>query len=130
LKYCDSFKDTLSFTATSQTVYTDWFDISWANELFSFVTFAESGAGNSESITITLQRYSPIVNTGTDIASHGALAIAGSNELVATAKTANAAYGTANKLGMRVRWKGVSSGTWTVAGNTITMTLEMYAKRN
>ena len=71
------------------------------------------------------------MTTGTDIASHGALTAAGSNEKVISAMPdGDAAYGADNQFGTRVRWKGASTGTWTVAGNTVTMTLQMYAKRN
>ena len=66
---------------------------------------------------------------GKDIAAHGALTAPSSNDLEVTAETANAAYGTANKLGMRVRWEFVSSGSF-AATNTVTMSMVMYAKRN
>ena len=132
MKYADSFNATITMTEASQTKYSEWFDISWANELYSFATFAETGTADSESITITLQRFSPIVSTGTDIAGHSALAAAGSNEKVVTHDDSgfSVAYGTTNQLGMRVRWKSVSSaGAWG-SGNVITMTLVMCAKRN
>jgi len=130
IKYADSFEAALSMTATTQTKYSDWFDASWANELYSFATYAESESGETETVTVTIQRYSPVVTTGTDIASHTGLTADGSNEKVVSAKPGGtSAFGTTNKLGTRIRWKAVTSGTWET-GNVITMTLLMYAKRN
>jgi len=132
LKYVDSFKDTLTMSVKETAYYGDWFDISWANELYSFATIAGSKTITT-TITVTLQRYSPIASTteyGTDIADHSGLSATGSNEKVVSAKPdGDAAYGTNNQLGMRVRWKAISDSTWT-SSQEITVTLEMHAKRN
>lgn len=131
MKYVDSFRHIETDIDTSGvTTYSPWYDVSWANELFSFATFAETGTADSEGVVATLQRYSPIVSTGTDIASHTKLQADGSNEKVVSAKPGGtSAYGTANKLGLRVRWKFVSDGTFG-ASNVITMTMVLHAKRN
>ena len=130
MKYADSFNDSETIIASGATTYSDWFDTSWANELCSFATFAEAVTGTTESITVSLQRFSPIVTTGTDIAAHGALAAAGSDELYVTSQIAGSTdLATKNKLGMRVRYKYVSSGTFS-ASQIVTMTMVLYAKRN
>lgn len=129
VKYADSFKDTLTMTVKETAYYSDWFDISWANELYSFATIAGTKTITT-TVTTTIQRYSPIVSTGTTIADHGGLSATGSNEKVVTAMPdGDAAYGADNQFGTRARWKVISDATWT-ADQVITMTLEMYAKRN
>lgn len=129
MKYVDSFEDTLTMTVKETAYYSDWFDISWANELFSFGTLTGTETVTT-TVTLTLQRYSPIVTTGTDIVDHTAFSTATSNEKIVSAKPGGtSAYGTTNKLGMRVRWKAISDSTWTT-NQIITMTLLMYAKRN
>jgi len=129
VKYADSFEDTLTMTAKETAYYSDWFDASWANELYSFATIAGTETITT-TITVTLQRYSPIVATGTKIADHTGLSATGSNEKVVSAMPdGDAAYGIDNQFGTRVRWKAISDATWT-ANQIMTVTLEMYAKRN
>jgi len=131
MDYATSYRHVEAITATGATTYSDWFDVSWANEIYSFLTFAESGAGNSESILVTLERYVPYVTpTATTVLTHSAATAAANEEKYGGWMTDAAAPGAENKLGMRVRWKFVSSGTWTVAGNTITITMILHAKRN
>ena len=129
LKYSDSYEATVTMTAASQTKYSDWFDASFANEITSYASIAGTHTITT-TLTATLQRFSPIVATGTDIAAHAGLGATGGNELFVTSKIAGQTdVATKNKIGMRVRWKCVTNGTWT-SSQSLTVTLQAFAKRN
>jgi len=118
-----------TFIATSDTQYSDWFDISWANELYSCLTFSETGTASSETIDVKVERYLPYVTASqTDVLAHTQINAAGNEEIYMRHHYDGGATAADNKLGMRVRWKAVSGGTFG-SGNTITVTMVMYAKR-
>ena len=130
MKYADSFEYTNTFTDTSgETVYSDWFDISWANLLYSYITLSATETYNSETVNVTVQRYLPYVtpSAGTVLA-HAELTASGNAETYMRASYDGGAPAADNKLGMRVRWQIVTAGTWT-SGQDLTVTLTMYAKR-
>ena len=136
-KYADSWKKVFTCSATgtqysvATTVPKDWWDVSWANELYSFVTFAETGTANSEVIDITIERYQPFVTaSATAVVANAQLNAAGSNEAFASAHTydGNAAIGADQKIGTKIRLKCVAGGTFG-SGNVITVTCIVQAKR-
>lgn len=131
MKYADSFHYTKTFTNTSgETVYSDWFDISWANLLYSYITLSATETYNSETVDVTVQRHLPYVtpSAGTVLA-HGQLtADQAGAEIYMRASYDGDAPAADNKLGMRVRWEIQTGGTWT-SGQDLTVTLTMYAKR-
>lgn len=131
MKYADSFEYTNTFTDTSgETVYSDWFDVSWANLLYSYITLSATENYNSETVNVTVQRYLPYVtpSAGTVLA-HGELTADETGaEIYMRASYDGGAPAADNKLGMRVRWEIVTAGTWT-GGQDLTVTLTMYAKR-
>ena len=129
MKYADSFEHTETITATDQTTYSEWFDISWANELHSFLRFHETGTVDTESILVTLERFRPLDMNPATVIAHAAKTSNGTAEIYARHYYDGGATGADNKLGMRVRYKFVSSGSFG-ANNTITMTMSLYAKRN
>ena len=129
MKYADSFEYTYTFTETD-TVYSDWFDISWANLLYSYITLSATETYDSEQVDVTVQRYLPYVtpSAGTVLA-HGALTADQTGaEIYMRASYDGGAPAADNKLGMRVRWKVQASGTFR-DGQDLTVTLTMYAKR-
>jgi len=131
MKYADSFHYTKTFTDTNgETVYSDWFDISWANLLYSYVTLSATESYNSEIVDITVQRYLPYVTpSATTVLAHSQLTADETGaEIYMRASYDGAAPAADNKLGMRVRWQIVTAGTWT-SGQDLTVTLTMYAKR-
>jgi len=128
-KYADSFRYTYTFTATG-TVYSGWFDVSWANLLYSYLTLSATESYNSEKIDVTVQRYQPFVTpAATTVLAHGQLSTDSTGvEIYMRASYDGGAPAADNKLGMRVRWKVQASGTFT-DGQDLTVTLTMYAKR-
>ena len=130
IKNAESFLWEQDFTAISTTYYSPWFDVSFANVLYSFLTFAETGTAGSESITVTLERYMPyLAPSETDVLAHSAIGAAGNEEIYVRASYDHDTPDTDNKIGMRVRYKAVSSSGAFGSGNTITMTLTLDAKR-
>lgn len=124
MKYVASYHDTEVIDTTGKTTNSEWFDISWANELYSYAKFEESEtSGNTESIAIILERFLPHSMTAVKVLDHGDMAAPGTSE--------KHAYYPDEKLGMRVRWKYVSSGGFgTSPANVVTITMSLYAKRN
>ena len=59
IKNADSFLWEQDFTTASTTYYSPWFDVGFANVLYSFLTFEETGTAGSESITVTVERFMP-----------------------------------------------------------------------
>jgi len=130
IKNADSFLWEQDFTTISTTYTSPWFDVSFANVLYSFLTFEETGTAGSESITVTLERYMPyLAPSETDVLGHSAIGAAGNEEIYIRASYDHDTPNTDNKIGMRVRYKAVSSSGAFGAGNTITMTLHLDAKR-
>lgn len=130
MKYADSWTHVETITVSGTTTYSDWMDISWANELYSFLTFAESATGTTETVDATLERYVPYVTpTVATVLTHAQIGAAGNSEVYGSWMTDTAAPGAENKLGMRVRWKFISAGTFST-GQILTITMTLYAKRN
>ena len=130
MKYADSFHYTNTFTDTGgETVYSDWFDVSWANLLYSYITLSATETFDSETVNVTVQRYLPYVtpSAGTVLA-HAELTAAGNAEIYMRASYDGGAPAADNKLGMRVRWAITTAGTFR-SGQDLTVTLTMYAKR-
>ncbi len=130
MRFVESYRDVELIDTTGQTTYSGWFDVWWANELYSYMTFAESETGNSESIQVTLERETPYVTpSATTVLTHSAATTAANEEKHAyTPETDNSVPDVHNQLGYRVRWKYVSSGTFT-ASQIVTMTMILYAFR-
>jgi len=131
MKYADSFHYRNTFTDTAgETVYSDWFDVSWANLLYGYITLSASETYNSETVDVTIERYLPYVtpSAATVLAHTQLTADQAGAEIYMRASYDGGAPAADNKLGMRVRWKIVTAGTWT-AGQDLTLTLTMYAKR-
>jgi len=130
MKYADSFRKVFTCSATGTTQYSDWFDISWANEIYSWLTFSETGTADAETIDVTLERYVPYVTpTATTVLTHTQATGATNEEKYGGWMTDTAAPGAENKLGTRVRYKCVAGGTFG-SGNVITVTMILHAKRN
>jgi len=131
MKYADSFHYTNTFTDTSgETVYSDWFDISWANLLYGYITLSATKSYNSETVNVTVQRYLPYVTpSAATVLAHSQLTADETGaEIYMRASYDGATPAADNKLGMRVRWRIVTAGNWT-ASQELTVTLTMYAKR-
>ena len=131
MKYADSFHYTNTFTDTGgETVYSDWYDISWANLLYSYITLSATETYDSETVDVTVQRYLPYVAPSeATVLAHGQLTADQTGaEIYMRASYDGGTPAADNKLGMRVRWKIQTAGTWT-DGQDLTLTLTMYAKR-
>lgn len=130
ITYATDFLWEQDFTTISTTYYSPWFRVEWANVLYSFLTFEETGTAGSESITVTLERYVPyLAPSETAVIAHSAIGAAGNEEKYVRASYDHGTPNTDNKIGMRVRYKAVSSAGAFGNGNTITMTLHLDAKR-
>jgi len=138
IKNADSFLWEQDFTTISTTYYSPWFDVAFANVLYSFLTFEETGTAGSESITVTLERFMPYPDldavltadpTALEVIGHTAIGTPGNEEKYIRASYDHDTVDTDNKIGMRVRYRAVSSSGAFGAGNTITMTLHLDAKR-
>jgi hypothetical protein len=128
LKYADSFRDQEVLTATGQTTYSPWYDVSWANELYCFLTATESGSGDSESTAVTIERASGFeTDVPVTVVTFSAVTAATTEEKYAVWHDGSAP-GAENKIGTRIRYKYVTSGTWAVTNQTITV--NVHAKRN
>jgi len=127
-KYADSFRKVFTCSATG-TQYSGWFDVSWANELYSWLTFSETGTANAETIDVTLERYVGYVTaTATTVLTHTQIDAAGNEEKYGSWMADTAAPGAENKIGGRVRFKCVTGGTFG-SGNVITVTMRLDAFR-
>ena len=70
MDYANSFRKVFTCAATG-TQYSGWFDISKYNELYSWLTFSETGTADAETIDVTLERYVPYVTpTATTVLTH------------------------------------------------------------
>ena len=133
MKYADSFEETVAHT-TAGTKYSEWFDVSWANELYVYctITFAVGKTGN-ESLTVNkLERNTPdVVATELVTFTVAINATATEEEEYASAyPDGNAAVAAANKLGMRVRFKSTTTGDSFTNLQSISIAYTIYAKRN
>jgi hypothetical protein len=130
MKYADSFRDQEVITVTGQTTYSKWYDVSWANELYCFLTNVETGTPNSETVDVTIERASGFeTDVPVTVVTFTQITGATTEEKYAGHMFDNAAPGAENKLGMRIRFKYVSGGTFG-AGATETVTVTVHAKRN
>jgi len=128
VKYADSFRDQEVITTSGATTYSPWYDVSWANELYCFITNVESGSATSEKVDVTIERASGFeTDVPVTVVTFTQLAGSGTEEKYASWMYDNAAPGAENKIGMRIRFKYVSSGTYTA---TETCTVTVHAKRN
>jgi len=108
----------------SDTTYSDWFDVSWANELY---VYTDSTVSQSSSVVITLERYAPYRTPAPiDVLAVGTITSTTTSEGYAGWMYDGGAPGAENKLGMRVRFKYVM--TWSSGTSTVYNTI--YAKRN
>lgn len=125
MKYADSFYNAETCSAAT-TTYSDWFDVSFANELYAYVDSAEVTSG-TYSIVVTVERYLPYRTSAPQtVLTFTAITGDTTQEKYGSWMGDTAAPGAENKLGMRVRFKYVT--TWT-SGSTIVHST-IYAKRN
>lgn len=98
------------------TTYSDWFDVTWANELYMYIDSAESAAG-TYSIVVTVERYLPYrTSAPVTVATFTAITADATEEEYAHAWADGSAPGSENQIGMKVRFKYVN--TWT-SGSTV-----------
>ncbi len=100
-----SFNHLETLDTSGTTTYSDWFRSGSALEIYAYVDSTEAGTPNSESVAVTLERYRPYrtrsdANVGTFTAITGDVA------------EEKHYYATATKFGTRMRFKFVTSGTW------------------
>ena len=135
MKYSDSFECIFTQEKGDEgTLTSDWFDVSWANELYAYVTvdWDETVAGGAnESCTSYIERNTPD-STATVLTFSTVVDDASEEETHATSNIdGNAGVAANNKIGMRVRFKMTSTAASAWAANqTLTVTCTMYAKRN
>lgn len=135
MKYAGSYHATLTQTAAG-TSYSEWFDISWANEIYAYVTYTWSETiNNDESATVSLQRFIPLATTldasGTDVLTFSTrTATTTVEEKMGQQMYDDAAPGAENQMGMRVRFELISTGTDWATDQIITVVCALYAKRN
>lgn len=130
MNYADSMRHQEVMDTTGKTTYSGWFDVSWANELFCFLTAVEVGSTDSESVAVTIERESGYeTDVPVTIISFTAVTADVTEEKHAySPETDNSAPDVHNKIGMRMRYKFVTSGTWAVTSMTVTVNVQ--AKRN
>jgi len=130
MKYADSFRFQAVQTASGQTTYSPWYDVSWANELYCFLTSVEAGgSASSESTQVKIQRASGYeTDVPVDVISFTAITATNTTEEKYAVSLDEAAQGAENKIGHRIRFEIVGSGTWGVT--TVTTTINVHAKRN
>ena len=121
IKYADSFYHAETCGAAT-TTYSDWFDVSWANELYAWTDSVESAAG-TYSIVVTVERLVPYYAnpTATTVLTFTAITA----DAVEEEHASSIGAGT-DIIGMRVRFKYVN--TWT-SGTTVVHS-RIDAKRN
>jgi hypothetical protein len=121
MKYADSFHHLETLGTEGTTTYSPWFDIDFANEMWVYVDSTETGDATSESVVATVERYTPYRT-----ASHVTIA----TMTTITGDTTEEKYykASSTEMGTRIRFKYVTSGTWTVTNMKIYCTI--YAKRN
>lgn len=123
MKYAGSFhhKETISAAGTT---YSPWFDISWANELYAYSDSTMDVSGTL-SVAMTVERFLPYRTAAhVDVLTFTALTGATTEEEYGIWQD-EAAPGTENKLGMRVRFKYVTTYT----DGTISIYSTIFAKR-
>jgi len=134
MKYEDSQRFTITLAAAG-TAYSAWFNVGFANEIYAYCTYDWLKAiGNDESATVSLQRHIPLA---ADVAAEGTDVLTFSTrtadnaveEKIATDKD-EAAQGTENRLGMRMRFELVATGTDWTTDQTITVVCIANMKRN
>lgn len=127
MRFAESYLNVETLDTSGTTTYSDWFDISWANELYGYVDTTETGSATSESIIVTVERYLPYRTSAPSTVLTFTTITGDTTEEKYGIWNDNSAPGAENKLGMRVRFKYVTSGTWTVTNVKVYSTL--YAKR-
>jgi len=128
MKYADSFRHQEVMDTTGKTTYSPWYDVSWANELYCFLTSTESGSASSESLVVTIERASGFeTDVPVTVVTFTTITAATTEEKYAVSFD-DTAQGVENKLGHRIRYKFVTSGMWTVTN--VTTTVNVHAKRN
>ena len=133
MKYADSFEETVAHTAAG-TKYSEWFDVSWANELYVYctITFAVGKTGDESLTANKLERNTPDV-VATEVVTFTVAINATATEeeeYASVIPSGNAAVAAANKLGMRVRFKSTTTGSAFTASQSISIAYTIYAKRN
>ena len=129
MKYADSFRHQEVLDTSGTTTYsTGWYTVDFANELYCFLTATETGSATSESVVVTIERASGFeVDVPVTVVTFSTITAATTEEKYAVDKD-NSAQGAENKIGHRIRFKFVTSGTWTV--DNMTITVNVHAKRN
>ena len=128
MKYAASYHNTETLDTSGTTTYSEWFDISWANELYVLVDSTETGTPNSESIAVTLERTSGFrTDVPVEVLAFSAITGDTTEELYSRYHYDGGATAADNQMGMRVRFKYVTSGTWSVTNVKVYSTI--YAKR-
>ncbi|MHA2313961.1 MAG: hypothetical protein ACXACF_01525 [Candidatus Hermodarchaeia archaeon] len=129
MKYEDSYRKVFTFTATGDTQYSDWINVGWANEVYGYLTFSETGTANSETIDAEVERHQPFVTeSSTTVLAWTQINAAGTEEIYMRSHYDGGATAADNKIGNRIRLKVVSGGTFG-SGNTITITITLNMKR-
>ncbi len=129
MKYADSFRHAETLDTTSTTTYSQWYDVSWANELYAFIGSVETGTPNSESIVTTIERGSGFeTDVPITVLTFSTITADTTEELYARHDYDGGAPAADNKIGMRIRYKFVTSGTWSVTN--VIVTVNVHAKRN
>ena len=126
MKYIDSFEYSLALSTSNHSAdyYSDWIDVSWANQLISeehVVTASVSG----ETIDITVERNRTPITTDTAILTHGQITTSATTQDEQSGSSVGA--GT-TVIGARVRYHVAVAGTWT--STTAAITLKLIMKRN
>jgi hypothetical protein len=129
IKYVDSFTDTEALTASGSTTYSTWYDISWANEIYSWLAYAETSSTGANLVDVTLQRETKGSYANQTVLTHTQIGAAGTEEkhgmYWGSTDASNVAAN--NVLGTRVRWKYITGGT-NFTG-TVTLTMNLVAVR-
>ena len=139
VKYSDSFEETVVHTAAGDK-YSEWFDVSWANELYIYctITFALSKTGD-ESLTVNkLERNTPGVLAVLDEANDDVSAFtvpknataAEEEEYASNNIDGGAGVAAWNKIGTRVRFLSTTTGNSFTNLQSISIVYTIYAKRN
>lgn len=131
MKYADSFEEIVEHNAAG-TIYSEWFDVDFANELFVYctITFAVSKTGNESLTHNRLYRKTPDSEAEVLAFTEPINATATEEGLYGSAVTYITAVGNANMLGTRVRFKSTTTGNAFTNLQVISIAYRIFAKRN
>ena len=128
--YENSFSNVETLDTSGTTTYSGWFNVGFASEIYAYVDTTETGSATSESIIVTVERSLPYRAGGaTTVLTFTTITADATEEKIAyTPATDGSAPGVENTIGMRIRFKYVTSGVWTVTNVKVYSTI--FAKRN